>query len=137
MQPEVSPSRVPPTQQAPDFPSWQLNGCLELTGGASSGFGWAAGFKTGSPGWGMFWGAWAGASCGDVSDDARWKVKEVSGALIPESEKSGKAISNESTGPTWDIGLGTALDMMTVRSKRSFCIVKMVSDAMLATGKIF
>ena len=61
MQPEVTPSRVPPTQQAPDFPASQLNGCLEggLTGCPVFGtLGlWGTGLRAGSPGWGMFGGA--------------------------------------------------------------------------------
>lgn len=64
MQPEVKPSRVPPTQQAPDFPASQLNGCFKGLGGCGGcrGFGtlgssWGTGLRAGSPGWGTFGGA--------------------------------------------------------------------------------
>lgn len=60
-QPEVTPSRVPPTQQAPDFPASQLNGCLKGRVGCRAfgapGTGWGTGFQAGSPGWGTFGGA--------------------------------------------------------------------------------
>lgn len=134
MQPEVTPSRVPPTQQAPVFPSSQLNGCVKPPAGFPGiwGFCWGTGFS--SPGWGTLGGGTrAGASggascgCGCVSDASR---------KVPSS-KSDKARLNESSGPNCAIGLGRALDMMTVRSKKSFCIVEVGIDDMLATGKIF
>lgn len=55
MQPEVKPLCVPPTQQAPDFPASQLNGCLK--GRGTSAPSWGTGLRAGSPGWGTFGGA--------------------------------------------------------------------------------
>lgn len=46
-------------------------------------------------------------------------------------------MSNEPPGLTCAIGLATALDMMTVRSKKSLCIVEVENNARLATGKIY
>lgn len=70
MQPAVKPSRVPPTQQAPVFPSSQGNGCLEgcVACEGTSGFNWGPCLKAGSPGWGISGGVCAGASAGCISD---------------------------------------------------------------------
>lgn len=69
------PSRVPPIQQAPDFPGSQSNGCLLFVGSSAGllspgvgvgilGFGWGRFWKTGSPGWATVGGASDGASDG-------------------------------------------------------------------------
>lgn len=44
--------------------------------------------------------------------------------MIPASSKPEKAISYELSGLSCAIGLGTALDMMTVRNKKNICIVE-------------
>lgn len=132
MQPVVEPSRVPPTQQARVFPGSQSNGGLEGFMG-TSGLVWGPCLKEESPGWRMFGGACVGASGGCISDCASWNGCS---APIPDSSKPGKTISNESSGLSCAIGLGTALDMMTVRSTKNFCIVGVGINDMLATGKI-
>lgn len=72
------PSRVAPTQQAPDFPGSQSNGCL-LSFGSSAGlfspgvgvgilgFGWGCFLKSGSPGWATVGGA-SGGACDGACD---------------------------------------------------------------------
>lgn len=153
MQPWVMPSRVPPTQQAPDFPGPQSNGWLMVFGSSTGlfspgvwigtlGFGWGCLWKTGSPGWATLGGASDGVSdgvsdgaCDGVSLAAIWND---SGVAIPASSKLDRAMSN---GPSrlvvCAIGLATALDMMKARSKESPCIVEVENNVRLATGMIY
>lgn len=146
MQPEVWPSRVPPTQQAPDFPAPHSNGWFLFFGSSTGlfssgvgaglgvlGFGWACWLKTGSPGWGTLGGACGGACDGESVSE----IWNGSAARAPESSKPDRAMSKEPSGLTCAIGLATALDMMTVRSKKSLCIVEVENNARLATGKIY
>lgn len=152
MQPWAMPSRVAPIQQTPDFPGPHSNGWLIFFGSSPGlfwpgvwvgilGFGWGCLWKTGSPGWGTLGGASDGVSdgvsagaCDGVSFSAIWNDP---GVAIPASSKLDRAMSNEPSGLVCAIGLATALDMMTARSKKSACIVVVENNVRLATGMIY
>ena len=146
-QPWVMPSRVPPTQQAPDFPGPHSNGWLAAFGSSvglfslgvwigTLGFVWGCFWKTGSPGWATLGGASDGISVGACDGTSLSAIWNGPGKTIPGSTKLDRAMSNESSGYVCAIGLATALDMMTASSK-SPCIVEVENNVRLATRMIY